>query len=44
MKTIISTTDKPHEEILKETLHLYKNGDKVEVRNNFCKKTLTVNK
>ena len=44
MKKIISTTDKTHEEVLKEFSHLYKNGDKVEVTNNFCKKILTVSK
>ncbi len=42
MKLIISTTDQTHENILNQNIHLYKKGDKVEVRNNFCKKTLIV--
>ena len=42
MKCIISTTDKSHKEILQDHIHLFKTGDTVEVRNNFCKRILTV--
>ena len=42
MKTIISTTDRPHKDILKDYIHLYKSGDKVKVTNNQISKILTV--
>jgi hypothetical protein len=41
-KYITSTTEKTHEKILESYKHLFKKGDKIEIRNNFCKKILIV--
>lgn len=44
MKYITSTSDRPHTEILKDYLHLYNDGDQVEITNWYGKKILTVSK
>lgn len=42
MKSIISTSNKTHKDILKDYIHLYKAGDKVKVTNNYISKIIVI--